>query len=186
VLFRGWISSDGDGRHRPALGHEPWRGLRVFPEQGRNHRSARDDRHEGEAILNSTAQRIEDPIEGLRELVRAYANGLIDPAGSQRRRVAVHGWAEALQNPRVHARIVEGINVPRSLIVGLVEQAQRIGRLSNDLSADAVARCFVALFQGFVLQAVWGEDVDVESCVAALDRMLQGLANSNPQPTRRR
>jgi hypothetical protein len=49
-----------------------------------------------------------------------------------------------------------------------------------------VARCFVALFQGFVLQVVWGEDVDVEFCVAALDRMLQGLANSNPQPTRRR
>jgi hypothetical protein len=72
------------------------------------------------------------------------------------------------------------------VIVGLVEQAQRIGRLSDDLSADAVARCFVALFQGFVLQLVWGEDVDVGSCVAALDRMLQGLANSNPQPTRRR
>jgi AcrR family transcriptional regulator len=145
-----------------------------------------DDRHEGEAILNSTAQRTEDPIEGLRELVRAYANGLIDPAASQRRRVAVHGWAEALRNPRVHARIVEGINIPRSLIVGLVEEAQRIGRLSDDLSADAVARCFVALFQGFLLQVAWGEDVDVESCVAALDRMLQGLANSNPQPTRRR
>jgi AcrR family transcriptional regulator len=145
-----------------------------------------DDRHQGEAILNSIAQRIEDPIEGLCELVRVYANGLIDPAASQRRRVAVHGWAEALRNPRVHARIVEGINIPRSLIVGLVEQAQRIGRLSDDLSADAVARCFVALFQGFVLQVVWGEDVDVESCVAALDRMLQGLASSNPQSARRR
>jgi AcrR family transcriptional regulator len=145
-----------------------------------------DDRHEGEAILNSTAQRIEDPIEGLRELVRVYANGLIDPAGSQRRRVAVHGWAEALRNPRVHAGVVEGINMPRALIVGLVEQAQRSGRLSDDLDAEAIARCFVALFQGFVLQVVWGEDIDVESCVAALDRMLQGLANSNPQPTRRR
>ena len=145
-----------------------------------------DDRHEGEAILNYTAQRIEDPIEGLRELVRAYANGLIDPAGSQRRRVAVHGWAEALRNPRVHARIVEGINIPRSLIVRLVEQAQRIGRLSDDLSADAMARCFVALFQGFVLQVVWGEGVDVESCVAALDRMLLGMAKLNPHPTRER
>jgi hypothetical protein len=135
---------------------------------------------------HSIAQRIEDPIEGLRELVRAYANGLIDPGGSQRRRVAVHGWAEALQNPRVHARIVEGINIPRTLIVGLVERAQRIGRLSDDLSADAVARCFVGLFQGFVLQVVWGEDLDVKSCVAALDRMLLGLANANPQPTRGR
>src|SRR5271154_3624714 len=134
-----------------------------------------DDRHEGEAILNFTARWIEDPIEGLRELIRAYANALTDPAGSQRRRVAVHGWAEALRNPRVHDRIVEGIDIPRSLIVGLVEKAQRMGRLSNDLSAEALARCFVALFQGFVLQVVWGEDIDVESCVAALDRMLHAL-----------
>lgn len=186
VLLRGWISSDGDGRHRPALRHEPRRGLRYFQGKDEIIEALAGDRHEGEAILNSTAQRIEDPIEGLRELVRAYANGLIDPAASQRRRVAVHGWAEALRNPRVHARIVEGIDIPRYVIAGVVEQAQRIGRLSDDLSADAVARCFVALFQGFVLQVAWGEDVDVESCVAALDRMLQGLANSNPQPTRRR
>jgi AcrR family transcriptional regulator len=60
-----------------------------------------DDRHEGEAILNSTAQRIEDPIEGLRELVRAYANGLIDPAACSgaaspftagRRRCGIHAF----------------------------------------------------------------------------------------------
>ncbi len=44
-----------------------------------------DGRHEGEAILNSTAATDRgDPIEGLRELVRAYANGLIDPAAAVR------------------------------------------------------------------------------------------------------
>ena len=144
-----------------------------------------DDRHQSEAVLNSVAQQMADPVEGLRALVRAYANGLVDPTGSQRRRVAVHGWAEALRNPRVHARIVEGIAIPRSLIAGLVERAQRTGRLSADLSAEAVARCFVALFQGFVLQVVWGEDIDADSCVAALDRMLQGW-ESTPRPRRKR
>ena len=134
-----------------------------------------DDRHRSEAILNSAAQQAEDPIAGLRALVRAYARALIDPDGEARRRVGVHGWAEALRNPRVRARVVEGIDIPRALIVGLVEGAQGAGRLSNELSADAVARAFVALFQGFLLQVAWGEAIDVDSCVAVVDRMLGGL-----------
>lgn len=138
-----------------------------------------DDRHQSEAILNSVAQSAQDPIEGLRALVRAYAQGLIDPVGAPRRRVVVHGWAEALRSPRVHARIVEGIDIPRSMIAGLVEKAQRMGRLSSDLNADAVARCFIALFQGFVLQIAWSEDIDIDSCVAVVDRLLQGLGQSN-------
>jgi AcrR family transcriptional regulator len=134
-----------------------------------------DDRHRSEAILNSAAQQAEDPIAGLRALVRAYARALIDPDGEARRRVGVHGWAEALRNPRVRARVVDGIDIPRALIVGLVERAQGAGRLSNELSADAVARAFVALFQGFLLQVAWGEAIDVDSCVAVVDRMLGGL-----------
>jgi len=134
-----------------------------------------DDRHRSEAILNSAAQQADDPIARLRALVRAYARALIDPDGEARRRVGVHGWAEALRNPRVRARVVEGIDIPRALIVGLVERAQGAGRLSNELSADAVARAFVALFQGFLLQVAWGEAIDVDSCVAVVDRMLGGL-----------
>jgi AcrR family transcriptional regulator len=140
-----------------------------------------DDRHQNEAMLNSIALQAGDPIEGLRELVRAYATALADPEGAERRRVAVHGWAEALRNPRVHARVVEGINMPRALIVGLVEQAKRGARLSDDLDAEAIARCLVALFQGFVLQVVWGEQIDVDSCVAALDRMLPALGEPLPR-----
>jgi AcrR family transcriptional regulator len=145
-----------------------------------------DDRHQQEAILNAFAQQAGDPIDGLRRLVRAYAQRLTDASAVPARRVSVHGWAEALRSERVHARIVEGINIPRSIIVGLVEQAQRMGRLSNDLSADAIARCFIALFQGFVLQVTWGEDINVESCVAVVDRMLLGLGQSDDQTKPRR
>ncbi|WP_158812768.1 TetR/AcrR family transcriptional regulator [Methylocapsa sp. S129] len=140
-----------------------------------------DDRHRSEAILNSAAEQAEDPIEGLRALVRAYAHGLTDPAGEPRRRVGVHGWAEALRSPRVHARVVEGIDIPRSMIAGLVAQAQRMGRLPDDLGADAIARSFIAVFQGFVLQVAWGEEIDVAACVAVIDRMLQGLAQGDRQ-----
>ena len=138
-----------------------------------------DDRHQREAMLNAVAQHANDPIEGLHALVRAYAGWLVDPAGAASRRVGINGWAEALRNRRVHARIVEGIAIPRSLIAGLVEQAQRMKLMSSDLSAEAIARAFIALFQGFVLQVTWGEDIAVDDCIAVVDRMLLGLRPSD-------
>jgi AcrR family transcriptional regulator len=136
------------------------------------------DRHQSEALLNSVVQKAEDPVEALRALVRAYAEALTDPAGAPMRRVGIHGWAEALRNRRVHARVVEGIAIPRTLIVGLVERAQRMGRLPRSLSADSVARSLIALFQGFVLQVAWGEAIAVDSCIAVVDAMLLGLARA--------
>jgi AcrR family transcriptional regulator len=145
-----------------------------------------DDRHVGEALLNSVVEQEEDPIEAIHALVRAYAHWLIAPDGELTRRVGVHGWAEALRSNRVHARVIEGIDVPRSMIADLVGKAQRAGRLSSDLSAEAIARTFIALFQGLVLQVAWGEEIDIESCVAVVDRMLRGLGQFDRQAKARR
>ncbi len=134
-----------------------------------------DDRHRREAVLNSVAGRPNDPLEGLRDLIRAYAHWLTEPDGERRRRVGVHGWAEALRNPRIKRKVVEGIETPRCAIVALLESAQHRRLLRSDISADAVARVLVALFQGFVLQKTWGERIDVDGCIEALDRMLEGL-----------
>ena len=140
-----------------------------------------DDRHQNEAILNTVVHQAKDPIEGLHALFRVYAGWLTDPAGNPRRRVSVNGWAEALRSKRVHDRVVEGIHVPRSMIVRLVERAQRMQLISGDLSADAIARSFIALFQGFILQVAWGEKLDVDACVAVVDRMFLGLGQFDRQ-----
>lgn len=148
-----------------------------------------DDRHQREALLNSVAEQASNPIEALRALIRAYARWLADPAGEPRRRVGINGWAEALRSQRVHARVVEGIRIPHAIIAGLVERAQRMQLLPDDLSADAIARSLIALFQGFVLQAAWKEQIDVDACVAVVDRMLQGLQppdKTTRQPPKRR
>jgi AcrR family transcriptional regulator len=145
-----------------------------------------DDRHAAEAVLNRAAGQTDDPVEALHALVRGYARSLTDPAGEARRRVGVHGWSEALRNRRVHARIVGGIEIPRLLIVGLVEQAQRIGKLPNNLNADAIARSLIALFQGLTLQATWGEAIDVEACVGAVEHMLLGARWHDREPKSRR
>jgi AcrR family transcriptional regulator len=137
-----------------------------------------DDRHQREAILNAVSQEAADPIEGLRLLVRGYARWLGDPAGIAARRVGVHGWSEALRNDRVKARIVAGIDSPRATIAALVEDAQRLGRISDELDCDAIARSLIALFQGLVLQATWSQKIDVGACVDVVDRMLDGLGRS--------
>jgi AcrR family transcriptional regulator len=133
------------------------------------------DRHRLEAALNSVARATSDPVEGLRSLSKVYADWLTDPDGGQRRRVGVNGWSEALRSERVRVRVVEGITVPRALIVDLVERAQAKGAMSRDLNPDAVARSMIALFQGLILQATWGEQIDVASLGHVINRMLDGL-----------
>jgi AcrR family transcriptional regulator len=134
------------------------------------------DRHLQETLLNAAAERAANPIDALHELIRGYARWMTDPAAEPTRRVGVNGWAEALRNERVRVSVIEGIEAPRSAIVALVERAQAQGLMSRDVGADAVARSLIAVFQGFLLQVVWKQPVDIEACMTVIERMLQGLA----------
>lgn len=145
-----------------------------------------DDRHRQEAVLSSVAQGPGDPREALRALLHAYVHWLTDPAGEPRRRVSIHGWAEALRNDRVRAHVVEGIDMPRAIIVALIERGQHARLIRKDVSADAAARTLIALFQGFVLQASWGEPINVGACVVAVEHMLDGLTTPAPAPRGKR
>ncbi|MGY8662634.1 TetR/AcrR family transcriptional regulator [Bradyrhizobium sp. UFLA05-109] len=144
-----------------------------------------DDRHRREAMLNSVAQGSADPLERLQALVRVYAQWLTDPMGEARRRVGIHGWAEALRNRRVRTSVVEGIDMPRALIVALVERAQHDGLVKRDLEADAIARVLIAIFQGFVLQKSWGEEFDLKACMAAVTGVIESFRTTKPDFKRR-
>ena len=98
-----------------------------------------DDRHQREAMMNTAADAAADPIAGLGALVRAYGQWLRDPAGIPGRRVGMHGWAEALSNPRVRAHVMAGIDSPRVTITRLVERAPAAGQMPQAPNADAIA-----------------------------------------------
>lgn len=144
-----------------------------------------DDRHRREAVLNSVVQGARDPFDGLRALIAVYAEWLTDPTGEARRRVGIHGWAEALRNRRVRASVVEGIDMPRAVIVALIERAQHDGLFQRDVSADAIARILIATFQGFVLQKSWGQDFDVEASVEAVGHVIDGFRTTKPATRQR-
>jgi len=44
-----------------------------------------------------------------------------------------------------------------------------------DSLITAAARALVALFQGFLLQWVWGEKLDLEACFATVERIVDGF-----------
>jgi AcrR family transcriptional regulator len=145
------------------------------------------DRHRQEAILNAAAaDRSEDPITALRGLVRAYARWLTDPGAEQTQRVSVNGWSEALRNERVRSGVIDGIDAPRRMITDLIEPAQSKGLWDRKANPDAVARTLIALFQGFLLQKVWNEPLDIDAILDTVDRMLTALAAAEtPNKARR-
>jgi AcrR family transcriptional regulator len=130
-----------------------------------------DDRHQNEAIINALAQREQDPVQGLLSLIELYADGLADQARLDARRVGIQGWAEALRSPRIHESVVEGLNAVRAAIVRLIERGQHTGQIRPEIDAETLSRVLIALFQGLVLQVVWGEKLDREAC----GKLVHGL-----------
>jgi AcrR family transcriptional regulator len=132
-----------------------------------------DDRHQGEALLNALAGAEQDPARGLAALIELHGEGLKDPRRSDILRVGVQGWGEALLNPRIHASTTEGLNLVRRAIVAILERGQRTGQVRADLDAESIARTLIAVFQGYILQTVWGEPLDLRACGKLMREMIE-------------
>lgn len=137
------------------------------------------ERHARERALLRTAIDSDDPRASLRTFLDEYFAWLTDPDEQRRRRVNVHVWAEALNNPRVHDVIVDGLG-PRADAARAIRRAQRRGTLPKHVDADAFTRTVLALIQGLVLQQAWEPDLDVtrykRTALALLDTFLGDAA----------
>jgi AcrR family transcriptional regulator len=144
-----------------------------------------DDRHQGDAFLNALAEAEHDPVQGLFPLIELYGRGLADPNRREARRVGVQGWGEALRSPAILASITQGHGAVRRAIVHLIERGQASGQVRAELDPEAAARTLIALFHGLMLQATWGEPVDLETCGRLIREMIRsailtGAASAEP------
>jgi AcrR family transcriptional regulator len=131
-----------------------------------------DDRHQGEAFLNALAQSEPDPLHGLMLMIELYGKTLADPRRTEWRRVGIQGWAEALRNERIRDSVTSGLATVRAALVRLIERGQRAGEVRADVDPEAAARIMVATFQGLVLQASWGEAIDLTAVGRLMRRMI--------------
>ena len=131
-----------------------------------------EDRHQSEAFLDALAMSEQDPVQGLLTLIELHGRGLDDAQRMDARRVGVQGWAEALRSAAIHDSVVGGIARVRVGIVRLIERGQASGQIRPEVEPDAVARMLIAVFQGFVLQAAWGEPLDLPACGRTIRDMI--------------
>jgi AcrR family transcriptional regulator len=133
-------------------------------------------RHARETALLSTRDENMDPIATLRAIARDFLMDLQKEDGLRTRKVALQLWAEALRNDEIRRQVTSGIHGPVSEITKLLQRGQRLGLVGRKIDPAGIARTIAAMFQGYVLQRVWGEPLKVPSALAAFDVLLRGLA----------
>jgi AcrR family transcriptional regulator len=133
-------------------------------------------RHARDAVLLSPDAESIDPIAALRAIARNFLMDLQGERGLLTRRVGLQLWAEALRNKEVHRQVTSGIHEPISKIVRLLQRAQRLGLVNKKVDPSVIARTIVSMFQGYVLQRVWGEPFETAAALQGFDALLRGLA----------
>lgn len=135
-----------------------------------------ESRHGRDGALLAVKGETGDPLQSLRAIARAFLGDLQKEDGLRARRVALQLWAEALRDDVVRAQVTEGIRQPIALIIDLLRRGQKSGAIDRSIQPRGAARAMVAMFQGLVLQRLWGETVSTSEAMQAFDIFLAGLA----------
>ena len=141
-------------------------------------RAMGERRHARDTALLASSDKSANPITILRAIAREFLADLRKEDGLRTRRVALQLWTEALRNDEIKAQVTDGIHVPISAITALLRRAQRLGLVDSKVDSSGVARMMVAMFQGYVLQRVWGEPFKANAALEAFDILLRGLART--------
>ncbi len=138
-----------------------------------------------EALAELAVDRIHDFVEAstddeitettLAERLSELCKALDRPENLETMRLDIVLWGEALRQPRVLRIYARGAARLRKSIAELVLAAQAQGDLDPALDPRAVARCFVALFEGLALQKVSDPELDLEPALAVARRLFTGL-----------
>jgi TetR/AcrR family transcriptional regulator, transcriptional repressor of aconitase len=131
-----------------------------------------DERHKRERALLERALEKQDFAGAVDQLAADFIAALHAPEEQAWRRLTVQLWAESLHNRRLAAAVRDGVERPAAILARLVKRAKAKGELPESLEPDAVARIFIGLFQGLVLQLTWNRNVALQPYVSTLKALL--------------
>jgi len=134
-----------------------------------------EGRHARDSSLLTVQAHNSDPLESLRAIARAFVGDLQREQGLRSRRVALQLWAEALRDEVIREQVTDGIRKPIALIVELLRRGQRLGLIDQSVNPRIIARTMVSMFQGVVLQRLWGEPFSTADAMRAFEAFLAGI-----------
>lgn len=135
-----------------------------------------ESRHARDGALFVIASEDSDPLQDLRAIARAFLGDLQQEQGLRSRRVALQLWAEALRDDVIREQVTSGIQKPIAVIADILRRGQSLGLVDRSLKPRSIARAIVAMFQGFVLQRLWGEPFSTAEAMKVFDLFIAGLA----------
>ncbi|GLI03484.1 TetR/AcrR family transcriptional regulator [Phytohabitans aurantiacus] len=110
-----------------------------------------------------------DDADGMASAYLQLLRSVGDPATRDDLRLGVQVWAEAVRSPAIRELARRGVDGPRAAAAALIRDRWR----DPDIDPDSLARVFVAIYQGLVLQSVWDETVDNDAFVRTLARLVE-------------
>jgi AcrR family transcriptional regulator len=134
-----------------------------------------------EAIVTEWHEQRRAPLAAARdaadpdELAAAYLDllrSLGEPGARDDLRLGVQVWAEAVRTPRIRDLVRRGVDDPRAIVADLVRGRPE---LAGAVDPDALARLFIAVYQGLMLQTVWDETVDNAAFVRTVEMLVEAL-----------
>ena len=144
-------------------------------------RTIADRRHEREKKVIAHAFGTGDTTAALNRLVEGFFSALADEDERMERSIGVQLGGEALCNPVVRDIVRHGIEESKNALTEVLTAYQKEGKLSPDLSCEAVARAMLAQFQGFVLQVALDDRLDIKEYVTVLKRWIAPSTGSAAQ-----
>ena len=134
-----------------------------------------ESRHARDSALLTVDAGESDPLESLRAIARALLGDLQKEQGLRARRVALQLWAEALRDDVIREQVASGIRKPIAVIAELLRRGQRQGLIDGSINPRGVARTMVAMFQGIVLQRLWGEPFSAAEAMHGYEAFIAGI-----------
>src|ERR1700678_830896 len=135
-----------------------------------------ESRHARDGALFAIASEDSDPLQDLRAIARAFLGDLQQEQGLRSRRVALQLWAEALRDDVIREQVTSGVQKPIAAIADKLRRGQSLVLVDRSLKPRSIARAMVAMFQGFVLQRLWGESLSTAEAMKMFDLFIAGLA----------
>jgi AcrR family transcriptional regulator len=115
-----------------------------------------------------------DPLVAIANLVDFFYTGLESAAALGANRVNIHGWGEALVNPRLLEPLRASINDFREQIGQLVRRGQAAGAINPRLDPEAVGEVILSSYLGLYLQKAILPDLDIGLYKEVILALLQG------------
>ncbi|WP_433059564.1 TetR/AcrR family transcriptional regulator [Dactylosporangium sp. CS-033363] len=110
----------------------------------------------------------DDPATGYLDVLRRVG----DPETRDELRLAVQVWAESARNPAVREMSRANVDRPVAAV------APVLAAVSDD--PESLARVFIAIYQGLVLQTLWDDGLDHAAYLRAVALLLAPLGFAPP------